>query len=257
MRHVSMLGRLLPVLALVGVTIGVGVPSAEAGMARPCRNPEFVTSDPSGGRSFGRYYVHNNMWNASGYNVQETLRACSPGNWKVTATADNNNGDGAVKTYPNVHRDYHSWSTGREPRMSAFTSIRSRFASRSPHVGIYNGAYDIWLNGVPGNREVMIWTDNYRQVPAGSLVKRGLKFSHRTWRLYATDDNSILSFVPNKVKHHGAINLLKRLKYLVRHGYVQRGSTVGQICFGYEIVSTDGSPATFKIDRFAIRSTRR
>ena len=71
------------------------------------------------------------------------------GNWSVTATADNSSGDGAVKTYPNVHRDYHNWNAGHE-RSSARSrrSIRSTFASRSPHVGIYDGAYDIWMNGV-------------------------------------------------------------------------------------------------------------
>jgi hypothetical protein len=35
-----------------------------------------------------------------------------------------------------------------------------------------------------------------------------------------------------------------------------RGSRVGQICFGYELVSTQGSPAKFKIDRFSITSKR-
>jgi hypothetical protein len=177
----------------------------------------------------------------------------------VTATADNSTGDGAVKTYPNVHRDYHNWSNGHEPKLSAFKSIGSRFASRSPHVGIYNGAYDIWMNGVAdGNStEVMIWTDNHRQVPGGSVVKRGLTFSHRTWRLFSADHHSYLAFLPNKSLAHGSIAIKKRLTYLVRHGYMKRGSTVGQVCFGYEIVSTAGSPAKFKVDRFSVTSRRR
>jgi hypothetical protein len=48
-----------------------------------------------------------------------------------------------------------------------------------------------------------------------------------------------------------------RLTWLVHHGLVQRGSTVGQVCFGFEIVSTNGSPARFKVDRFSISSSRR
>ena len=253
MRHVPLLGRLLPVITLLAVTVCLGVASADAaGTARACLHPSFVTSDPNGGQTFGRYYVHNNMWNIAGYNVRETLRACSAGNWSVTATADNSNGDGAVKTYPNVHRDY------QDPRLGSFTTIRSSFASRSPHVGIYDGAYDIWMNGVAsaGSTEVMIWTDNFHQVPSGSVVKRGLTFSHRTWRLFATDDHSYLAYVPNKPLHHGTIAIKKRLSYLTSHGYMPGGSTVGQICFGYEIVSTQGSPARFKIDRFSIRSQR-
>src|SRR6185503_2616798 len=105
-----------------------------------CTNPAFVTSDPNGGWSTNGYYVHNNMWNVSGYNVRETLSACAFNNWDVTATMDNSRGDGAVKTYPNVHKDYN------EPAISSFSSITSSFSETSPHVGIYEAAYDIWLN---------------------------------------------------------------------------------------------------------------
>jgi|tagenome__1003787_1003787.scaffolds.fasta_scaffold20633900_2 hypothetical protein len=254
MTRLSILGRLLPILGLVGATIALGASSADAqSFARPCAHPRFVTSGTNGGTTMGRYYVHNNMWNVSGYNVSETLKACSAGNWYVNAKADNSSGDGAVKTYPNVHRDYHG------AKLSSFKSIKSKFASRSPHVGIYNGAYDIWMNGVAssGSTEVMIWTDNYRQVPAGSIVKRGLRFSHRTWKLWATSDHRYLAFKANKPLHHGTIAVKKRLSYLVRHGYLNKGSTVGQICFGYEIVSTGGTFHRFKIDRFSIRSPRK
>jgi hypothetical protein len=255
MKYLPVFGRLLPVLALVAVTIGLGAGSADASRtSRACAHPRFVTSDTNGGQTFGRYYVHNNMWNVAGYHVKETLRACAAGNWYATATADNSRGDGAVKTYPNVHRDYNG-----APRLSSFKTLTSTFASRSPHVGIYDGAYDIWMNGVasPSSTEVMIWTDNHHQVPAGSLVKRGLRFSHRTWRLYATGDHSYLAYVPNKPLPHGAVALKARLGYLTSHGFMPQGSTVGQICFGYEIVSTGGTAHRFKIDRFSISSSRK
>jgi hypothetical protein len=251
--NLPLLGRLLPVLALLGVAVSLGASSADAsGTARTCAHPRFVTSS-STGQTMGKYYVHNNMWNVSGYNVSETLKACSPGNWYVEAKADNSRGDGAVKTYPNVHRDYN------EPKLSSFRSITSRFASRSPHVGIYDGAFDIWMNGVAssGSNEVMIWTDNFHQYPSGSVVKRGLSFAHRTWTLYATDDHGYLAFVPNKPLPSGSIALKHRLTYLVRHGYLPHGSRVGQICFGYEVVSTDGAFHRFKIDQFSIASPRR
>lgn len=255
----STAGRLLLVLGLVAVAIGAADAQASAGsLARVCRHPAFVTSGWEG-QAFGRYYADSDMWNASGYAVSQRMRVCSPGNWSVTVTADNSTGDGAVKTYPNVHRDYHDWGTGHEPRISAFRSITSRFASRSPHVGIYDGAYDIWLNGVAdsGSTELMIWTDNHRQTPAGRVVERGLEFSHRTWRLWATADHHYLALVPDKPLGHGTIVLLKRFSYLVSHHYLPRGSTLGQVDFGYEIVSTKGRPHTFKIDRFSVSSSRK
>jgi hypothetical protein len=261
MTRLSILGRTLPVLGLIAAGVGLGASAAHAtSFARACKHPGWVTSDPSGGTSIGtHYYASNNMWAASGYDVSQTMKVCSPGNWAVRTRADNRSGDGAVKTYPNVHRDYHNWGTGHEPKISAFSSLSSTFASRSPHVGIYNGAYDIWINGVAdgGSTELMIWTDNHRQVPAGRVVKKGLEFSRRTWKLWATDDHRYLAFVPNKPIRHGSMALKKRLGWLASHGYLPHGSTLGQVDFGYEIVSTNGVFHKFKIDRFKVTSSRK
>jgi Glycosyl hydrolase family 12 len=108
-----------------------------------------------------------------------------------------------------------------------------------------------------GSTELMIWTDNHRQVPAGRVVKRGLEFSGRTWKLWASRDHHYLAFVPDKPLGHGRIALKKQFSYLVSHGYLSRGSTLGQVCFGYEIVSTKGTAQRFKIDRFSVTSSRK
>ena len=112
---------LAAMVAALIVPLGASAPAS----ASTCSDPVWVTSSTNGMRNFGSYVVHNNMWNASGYNVRETLSACSAKNWRVVATANNRSGDGAVKTYPNVHKDYHNWSTGHEPRLSSFATIRS------------------------------------------------------------------------------------------------------------------------------------
>jgi hypothetical protein len=81
---------------------------------------------------------------------------CDYNNWYVVANMNNDSGDGAVKTYPNVHKDFDG-----APLISSFGTIASSFAHAAPHVGIYEFAYDIWPNGVAstGSTEVMIWTD--------------------------------------------------------------------------------------------------
>lgn len=226
--------------------------TAAAQAAANCKNPAFSTSDGDDGWSDGDYYVHNNAWNAADYAVSQKLAACSAGNWSVTTTADDNQGDGAVKTYPNVHKDYHDWGSGKEPPLRQYSRLTSRFAATSPHTGVYNVAYDIWLNGVPGNREVMIWTENYRQSPAGDRVAGGLRFSGMTWDLYATDDNEYLAFIPSRPLTEGTLDLKAFLDYLVKNGRVPANSTLGQICFGVEIVSTDGKPATFQFTDFSV-----
>jgi len=229
-------------------------PPAAAAPRAPanCTDPAFSTAESDDGWSNGDYYVHNNMWNAADYSVSQKLVACSAGNWSVTATADDDNGDGAVKTYPNVHKDYHDWGSGKEPPLRQYSRLTSTFAATSPHTGIYNVAYDIWLNGVPGNREIMIWTENYRQTPSGDRVAHGLSFSGTAWDLYATDDNEYLAFVPSRPLTRGTLDLKAFLDYLVGKGRVPADSTLGQICFGVEVVSTGGKPATFRFTDFSV-----
>lgn len=202
----------------------------------------------------GDYIVHNNMWNAGGYAVSQTTEACSYRSWNVTATADNARGDGAVKTYPNVHRDYHNWGTGAEPAWSSISRLRSTFAATGPKVGIYNIAYDIWMNGVPGNREIMIWTENYNQQPAGSRVASAVTLSGVTWDVWATSGNGYLAFVPRTPMSSGSLDLKAMIDWLIAQGRVQSNATLGQICFGVEIVSTGGRPATFEFTDFSVTS---
>jgi len=213
-----------------------------------CTNPTFVTSDPNGGWSTNGYYVHNNMWNVSGYNVRETLSACAYNNWYVTATMDNSRGDGAVKTYPNVHKDYN------EPAISSFSSITSSFSETSPHVGIYEAAYDIWLNGVAGNgsTEMMIWNDNYHQVPAGSK-QATVSFDGRSYTVWRT--GTYIAFVADSTFTSGSVDLLAMFKWLMSKGWLASNSTVGQIDYGFELVSTNGAPATFTVNNFSITSS--
>ena len=213
-----------------------------------CTNPVFVTSDPNGGSSTNGYYVHNNMWNVSGYTVHETLSACAYNNWYVTATMNNASGDGAVKTYPNVHKDYN------EPAISSFSSITSSFSEASPHVGIYEAAYDIWLNGVAsnGSTEVMIWNDNYHQVPAGS-VQATVTFGGHSYTVWRT--GTYIAFLADSTFTSGTVDLLAMFRWLMSKGWLASNSTVGQIDYGFELVSTNGAPATFTVNNFSITSS--
>ena len=215
-----------------------------------CTNPHFATSDPNGGITDGGYYVHNNLWNAASYpGTKGTTQVCSFHSWNHIGTASNN-GDGAVKTYPNVHKDY----SGRT--ISSFSKLTSTFAATSPGTGIYNVAYDLWLNGVP-NDEVMIWTDNQKQVPAGSRVATGVSLGGHSWDVYATSGNGYIAFVPSNGARltSGTVDIKAMLSYLVAQGRVASGSTVDQICYGVEIVDTGGSPATWNFTDFSITAS--
>lgn len=211
-------------------------------------DPAFVTSDQNGGWSNGGYYVHNNMWNSSRYSpCTETLYAWSFDNWCVVAHMNNNTGDGAVKTYPNVHKNYDSVP------ISSFRSIASTFAETSPQVGIYNFTYDIWVNGIatPGCTEIMIWNDNYNQVPGGRY-SQDITFGGRAYRVYKRTDSGYIAFVSSDNFTSGTVDLLEMMNWTIGRGWLPANSTLNQICFGVEIVSTDDTEATFQVTDFSI-----
>jgi hypothetical protein len=188
------------------------------------------------------------MWNTSAGLGPETLYACSYKNWYVVSNQTNN--AGAVKTYPNVHKDYNNVP------INSFNYLTSTYAATTPHVGIYNVAYDIWINGIATNgcTEVMIWTENYKQVPAGSKVDtitfNGLKYD--VWK--TSWSWTYIAFVSSVNVTSGTINLLEIFSWIISKGWISSNSTLNQICFGVEIVSTDGKNATFYFTDFSINT---
>jgi len=210
-----------------------------------CTHPVFETSEPNGGWSTDGYYVHNNMWNTKEALGPQTTCACSFYDWYVVSSQVNH--AGAVKTYPNVHVDYADVPIG------SFKAITSTFAETSPHVGIYDVAYDIWTNGVatPGCTEIMIWNENFHQVPSGPVVTR-VTLGGRTYDVHTDSDNHYIAFVPATVFTSGTVDILEILTWAMRRGWLPATATLGAIDLGVEIVSTDGAPATFRFTDFSV-----
>jgi hypothetical protein len=231
---------------------GSSSPAASApagGGSATCTHPSFVTSDQYGMWNQAPYFVYNNMWGISGYSVSQTLSACSYGNWYVTATMNNDNGDGAVKTYPNSHRDWDS-----EPAISSLQAVTSTFAETSPGTGIYEDAYDIWLNGIAnsGSTEVMIWTENHGQVPSGNQVAT-VTLDGRSWAVWK--EGSYIAFVAGSNFTSGTMNLLTFFQWIMGQGWIPGNSTLGQVDYGVELVSTNGVPATFSFSNFSVSAS--
>lgn len=237
-----------------------GEGGAEAGAAGSagsssshCMNPVFTTSDTNGGWSDGGYYIHNNVWNASEAGP-ETLYACSYDNWYVTSTQPDTT---SVKAYPNVHLDIDNLDG--EP-ISNYVTITSTFAATAPNVGIYNVAFDIWLDGVGwgnGTTEVMIWTENRGQVPLGNTVPPQVTFSGKSYEVYRYQSDSdggvhVVSLLSTETQTSGSIDLKEILNWIVDKGWLAADATVNQIGYGVEICSTEGRPATFYFTEFSV-----
>lgn len=217
---------------------------------RSCDNPIFTTSDTNGGWNNGGYYIHNNMWNASS---GETLYACAYNNWYVEATGYTGT---SVKTYPNVHKDMPNAFTTGVP-FNNYATISSTFgALEGPRVGIYNVAYDLWLNGVGwggGTTEMMIWTENFNQRPLGSIkaVFTGSGMTFDVWH-YNDGDANVVSFVVRSTMLSGNFNLKEMISWAIGKGYIPANPSVNQIGYGVEICSTNGSKQRFTFNDFSL-----
>jgi hypothetical protein len=228
-------------------TTPVTPPPISAGSAT-CTDPSFTTSSDFGSETLGAYTVSNNMLNAGGGGISQTLSACSSSDWYVDANVADD--DGGVKTYPNS-----AYNFADPPEISSLSTVTSTFGSTLPATGEFDDAYDIWLNGTAGTGgdEVMIWTDNQGQTPAGSQVAT-VTFDGQSYAVWQEAGGPI-TFVSDTNVTGGDLNLLPFFQWLVSQGYEPTGSTLNQVAYGAQIVSTDATPETFGFSNFSVSSS--
>ena len=207
-----------------GVTIGEGAARS------------FFESDGS------EYLIHNNNWNdtAGGNSV---ITACNYNNWYVISNTPNHS-DLSVQTYPNVHRDYNDIS------LSSITS--ARFAATGPHCTgcIWNIAFDIWV-GDGLSHELMIWTENWGQRPAGNQVGTTTigGQQYQVWRS-GSGDGGIITYLSVVPQLSGTMPLSLFFADVRARGWTP--TTTWQVDFGVEIVDTNGNPERFDFTDFSI-----
>jgi hypothetical protein len=213
-----------------------------------CTDPTFTTSAEFGQENLGPYTVANNMWNAGGGGITQTLSACSSSSWFVNANVAADGG--GVKTYPNSHYNYAD-----PPEISSLSTVTSTFGSSSPGNGDFEDAYDIWLNGTAGagGDEVMIWTDNHGEYPAGSPVTSAT-FDGQTYTVWK-GNNGPVSFVSNTNVTSGDLNLLQFFQWLISKGWEPANSTLNQVDYGVEINTTNSTNETFSFDNFSVTTS--
>ena len=219
-----------------------------------CTNPKYTiqqdSNNPQNGITIGKFYIDTDTWNAANYHLAQTMYVCDYNNWYVVANM-NDTGDGAVKTYPDVHEDFTN-----SPKISSFNTITSSYAHVAPSAGNWDFAYDIWINGVAssGSTELMIWTqamgkqaDAIKSYPSlGTVTLNGITYNvHHNGKGYIA-----LEMLPYKASE--TINLKEVFTYIISKGLIPSGSTLGAIDYGVEIVSTNGTNQTFKVTNFSL-----
>ncbi|MEU8227181.1 hypothetical protein [Kribbella sp. NPDC048915] len=218
-------------------------PTSTGSPSQTCTNPTWTTSSSNNqgeGRTFGAYYVHNNMWN--NHNGTYALSACNYNNWYVDVTQPLP-GDKGVQAYPNVHKDYND---------VPLTKIQSaKFAASTPancSACIYNVAFDVWI-GDGLNNELMIWTDNKNQVPAGRKVGTVTfgGFTYDVWH-----QNGYTAYVSQVTQKSGTMPLASFFADMVQRGWAPKATT-WQVDYGVEVVSTGGTKQRFNFTDFSIQ----
>jgi hypothetical protein len=97
----------------------------------------------------------------------------------------------------------------------------------------------------------MIWTDNYKQVPSGSVLDT-VTFDGESYKVYR--GGSYIAFVDTKNVTSGTLNLLSFFNYVITKGWIPSTSTLGAIDYGIELVSTGGADATYEVNDFSLTS---
>ncbi len=223
-----------------------------------CTNPKIYPMDPKNAQSGvaeGNYYVSNDTWNTGRYKgLSQRLYVCSYNSWYAIATMNNATGDGAVKASPNVQETWYPTST----RLSSWKSITSQFSDVPPgwgsNYGIWEFEYDIWLNGLAdsSSTEVMIWTYNNGQTPAGSPSGSFADAGHTYDVYHSSPPYQYVAFVDRSNSLSGHVNLFDFFNYVISRGWMPRSSTLYQICDGVELVSTNSRPERFTFNNFSI-----
>jgi len=241
--------------AISGAASGTLDPPATS---HTCANPTVIPMNPGNAQSGireGNYYVTNDTWNASRYRgLSQALYVCNYNDWYTIANMNNDTGDGAVKTSPNVQETWYPIPTV----LTRWKSITSDFSDVPPgtgsHYGIWEFEYDIWLNGLAdsSSTEIMIWTYNNGQTPAGARVG-WFSDAGQSYRVYyRSPPYQYIAFVDRSNHLSGRVNLLDFFSYVISRGWMPSSSTLYQICNGMELVSTDSKPEKFTINNFSI-----
>lgn len=222
-----------------------------------CVDPTVIPMDANAqsGVTKGNYYITNDTWNADRYmGLSQALYVCNYNSWYAIANMNNESGDGAVKTSPNVQETWYPTPT----KLSSWKSITSQFSDVPPGIGsnygIWEFEYDIWLNGLAdsSSTEIMIWTYNNGQTPLGS-PSGSFTDGGRTYEVYrSSSPHQYIAFLDRSNNLSGRVNLLDFFNYVISKGWMPRSSTLYQICHGVELVSTNSRSEKFSINNFSI-----
>jgi len=173
-------------------------------------------------------------------------------------------GNRAVLSYPDAQDTITDTSNNPVP-FGDFAGITSTYATQMPSdIGTagpdddYEAAYDIWLghDGANYDQEIMVWTDDHNQVPAGNDT--GATWTDPStgvvYEIWTGNNDDPVTLVAKSNATSGAVSLLSLFSWLQSNGYSSE-TGINQIDYGFELCSTSGRTETFDVTNYTLDAT--
>nr|AAF91283.1 cellulase 12A [Streptomyces sp. 11AG8] len=188
-----------------------------------------------------RYVVQNNRWGTS---ATQCINVTGNG-FEITQADGSVPTNGAPKSYPSVYDGCHYGNcaprTTLPMRISSIGSAPSSVSYRYTGNGVYNAAYDIWLDPTPrtngvNRTEIMIWFNRVGPVqPIGSPVGTA-HVGGRSWEVWtgSNGSNDVISFLAPSAISSWSFDVKDFVDQAVSHGLATPDWYLTSIQAGFE-----------------------
>jgi hypothetical protein len=249
MKKLTMQGfshMIVPVVAVLAVGLIGNFMLVESHAASSCGpSGAWKSSAKNGARTDGGYFFDNNEWGAVSGSSQ-TIWEKSASSWGICSRQPNP--PAGIKTYAEEQK------TVNKP-ISSFKSMTNTVSYSVPSKGTWEVADDLWINGTvdkAGAIEVMIWTYNHYQTPAGTKVGAVTIGSQKYTFYKKTGSKPIYTLAYQKNTTSTTVHMLSALNWLAARGYIKPSMNFSQFNFGYEVVGTHGITENFTTKSFSL-----
>lgn len=197
--------------------------------------------------------------------IPQTLTAQNSTSWTVAANTDAQGDKTSVKSYPATQVTYTTTANKPEPSATFGSSLTSTWTDLNPSGAgqDYEYAFDDWLANPANNSwnndlEVMIWTENHGQRPAGNpngmtyTAPDGSKWD--VWLAGGASSVSRVSTVSLVRQGNAASGSLDRIgfyKFLQANGLLAATYGIDQLNYGLEVCSAGSGTKTYGVSNYS------
>ena len=192
----------------------------------------------------GTRRVQNNVWGAS---TAQCIDVNQNGGFTVTQADHNKPTNGAPAAYPSIYAGCHyaECTTGSGLPMQAsapgFGGVQTSVAMTYPSGGVWNAAYDIWMDPTPRTdgqntgAEIMVWLNSQGSIqPIGSPVGT-VNLAGGTWEVWFGNTGwNVISYRRTSPTTSVSFAVDTFVSDAISRGYVQRSWYLTSVQAGFE-----------------------